>query len=152
MKDAISAKRLEQLHPKAKGIFKAFIEECEDTFGITLRISQGLRTIAGQDALYAQGRTSSGHIVTNAKGGSSFHNYGLAVDLVEMDHNGAEANWKYDMATLVPIAKKHGEQWGGDWIHIKDYPHFQLSFGYTWQQLFEKYQNKDVDKSGYVNL
>jgi hypothetical protein len=41
---------------------------------------QGVRTFAEQDALYAQGRTRKGLRVTNAKGGQSYHNYGLAAD------------------------------------------------------------------------
>jgi hypothetical protein len=44
-------------------------------------ITDGLRTFAEQDSLFAQGRTKSGPIVTNARGGESNHNYGLAVDL-----------------------------------------------------------------------
>ena len=47
---------------------------------ITIQITDGFRTYEEQDALYAQSRTEHGNIVTNAKGGKSYHNYGLAVD------------------------------------------------------------------------
>ena len=49
--------------------------------GVIVEIVQGLRTFAEQDALYAQGRTGPGAIVTQARGGESNHNYGLAADL-----------------------------------------------------------------------
>ncbi|SVE43245.1 uncharacterized protein METZ01_LOCUS496099, partial [marine metagenome] len=39
-----------------------------------------LRTYAEQDDLYEQGRTEPGKIVTNARGGKSWHNFGLAID------------------------------------------------------------------------
>lgn len=57
MKDKISIERLNKLHPKAKPIFEAFITEAETSLNITLRISQGLRTIKEQDDLYSIGRT-----------------------------------------------------------------------------------------------
>lgn len=44
-------------------------------------ITDGFRSFAEQDALFARGRTKPGPIVTNARGGLSNHNYGLAVDL-----------------------------------------------------------------------
>jgi len=152
MRDPKSIDRLQGLHPKVRVPFQAFIEECENTLDITLRISQGLRTIAEQDALYAKGRSTAGPVVTNAKGGSSFHNYGLAIDLVEMVNGDTEVNWKYDMVNLRATAQKHGFEWGGSWIHLKDYPHFEMNFGYSWQQLFEKHTNGDVDENGYVNI
>jgi len=52
-------------------------------YGYTLRISDGFRTVAEQDQLYNQGRTVNGHIVTEAPGGRSIHNFGFAVDVVD---------------------------------------------------------------------
>ena len=153
MKDKYSIERIALLHPKARPIFTAFIEECENTFGITLRITMGLRTIEQQNALYAQGRNgNSGKIVTDAKGGTSYHNYGLAIDLCEMVNNDTEVAWNYDMKTLLPIALKHGEEWGGTWIHIKDYPHFELRFGFKedCSDLLELVNQGKIDNNGYV--
>ncbi len=153
MKDKLSEERLQLLHPKVRMIFKSFIEECESTFNIILRISQGMRTFAEEDVLYAQGRTTPGKIVTNTKGGESYHNYGLAIDLVEMNSDDKEVNWKYDMSILLPIAKKHGEEWGGEWVHIKDYPHFQITFGYKWKDLLIKYNKRDLlPGTKFVNI
>jgi len=47
-----------------------------------LKLISGLRTYEEQDALYAQGRTAPGPKVTNAPGGHSNHNFGLAFDMV----------------------------------------------------------------------
>ncbi len=149
MKDPISAKRCEQLHPKAKNVFKAFIEECETTLGISLRVVQGLRTIAEQDALYAKGRTTPGPIVTNAKGGTSYHNYGLAVDLVLLKADGT-VDWGYDMSKLVPIATKHGLYWGGNFKTIVDKPHFELTFGKKPSELLAMRNAGKADANGYV--
>jgi peptidoglycan L-alanyl-D-glutamate endopeptidase CwlK len=51
-----------------------------------IRVVQGLRSWTEQDALYAMGRTAPGKIVTNVKGGYSYHNYGMAVDCVPSIH------------------------------------------------------------------
>ena len=47
-------------------------------------IVSGYRSSAEQNALYAQGRTTAGPIVTNAKGGQSAHNVGMAIDFVPL--------------------------------------------------------------------
>lgn len=155
MRDTISVQRIEKLHPSVRAIFKAFIEDCEALdANTTLRITQGLRTFAEQEALYNQGRNgNAGKIVTNAKAGQSFHNYGLAIDLVELDDNKNEmADWHFDMATLKPIADKYGIVWGGDFRSIKDKPHFEYTFGHTWQQLLQLKNSGAIDAEGYVIL
>ncbi|WP_412693869.1 M15 family metallopeptidase [Clostridium sp. AF22-10] len=65
-------------HPRLQRIASAWIKACA-TEGITVAIGETLRTVAEQDALYAQGRTKPGNIVTNAKGSSysSQHQWGL---------------------------------------------------------------------------
>ncbi|MEK4006105.1 M15 family metallopeptidase [Paenibacillus sp. FSL H3-0333] len=85
---AKSARQLEGLHPVVKQAAIKLISDCYDK-GIYIRITQGLRTIAEQNALYAQARTTKGPIVTNAKGGYSWHNFGYAIDfvLIESDYD-----------------------------------------------------------------
>jgi peptidoglycan LD-endopeptidase CwlK len=61
--------------------------------GINVQISQGMRTFAEQNRLYAQGRTSPGSIITNARGGQSNHNFGLAVDYFLTTWDGTKATW-----------------------------------------------------------
>ena len=150
--EKVSGPRLALLHPKARAIFRAFIEDVEAHNSETcLRIMQGLRTFAEQDAIYAQGRTKPGSIVSNSRAGQSYHNFGMAIDLVEMDGERNEVcDWKFDMATIAAIAKKHGLGWGGDFKSIKDKPHFELTFGKTWQELKALHDTEKVDAQGYV--
>ncbi|MEK5417328.1 MULTISPECIES: M15 family metallopeptidase [Paenibacillus] len=139
-----SSKRLVGLHPVVLAAATVLIERCYAR-GVPIVITQGLRTIAEQDALYAQGRTKSGSIVTNAKGGYSYHNFGLAVDFALLLPNGSSVSWDMnrdyngnnikDWIEVVEEAKKLGFDWGGDWTSFKDYPHFQMVFGLTLTQL-----------------
>ena len=165
MRDKVSEARVALLHPAVRAEVKKLIEQAELGFppSMAIRIVQGLRTIAEQDALYAQGRTKPGAIVTKAKGGSSFHNYGLAIDfaiLTDTDGNGTynDLSWDIkrdndkdgvaDWLEVVKIFEAAGWTWGGKWASLKDYPHLQKTFGYTWQQLFEKVKRGEE----YVSL
>ena len=139
-----SASRLTGLHPVVRSAATALIERSYK-LNIPILITQGLRTIAEQDALYGQGRTKPGAIVTNARGGYSYHNYGLAVDFALLLPNGSSVSWDMrldgnnnqiaDWQEVVKEAKALGFEWGGDWTSFKDYPHFQMVFGLTLTQL-----------------
>ncbi|UKS56223.1 M15 family metallopeptidase [Exiguobacterium acetylicum] len=98
------------------------------TQGIYVGVAQGYRSIAEQNRLYAQGRTTPGSIVTNARGGQSNHNRGIAVDLFQYSKDGTQALFRNDPAfqTIVTAMKRRGFSWGGDWTSFKDYPHFEL--------------------------
>jgi len=98
--------------------------------GTYMLVVSGLRTAAQQNALYAQGRTAPGHIVTNARAGFSMHNYGLAVDVVPY-LSGQSGNVNWDIKTpqyqaMVAALKAQGLVWGGDWKSLADYDHFQM--------------------------
>ncbi|WP_338532555.1 M15 family metallopeptidase [Paenibacillus peoriae] len=107
--------------------------------GVPIVITQGLRTIDEQNGLYAQGRTKSGQIVTNARGGYSYHNFGVAIDFVLLLPDGKNVSWDMqrdgdgdgiaDWDEVVAEAKRIGWNWGGDWRSFKDYPHFEMTFG-----------------------
>ncbi|WP_339314644.1 M15 family metallopeptidase [Paenibacillus sp. FSL R10-2734] len=141
---AKSTKRLIGLHPVVLAATQALIERCYDRC-INIVITQGLRTIAEQDALYAQGRTKPGTIVTNAKGGTSYHNYGLAINFALLLPDGKQVSWDLkrdgdgdkiaDWTEVIQEAKAIGFEWGGDFVSIKDAPHFQMTFGLTTSQL-----------------
>jgi len=151
MRDRISEMRIKDLHPKVLNDFKSFIEEAEESLNITLRITQGLRTMREQQTIYNQGRTAPGIKVTNAKPGQSYHNYGLAVDLVRMD--GKKVDWNYKMSNLLPFSKKYNIFWGGNFKSFKDEPHFEKTLGFHWRALFEKYNKKDFNpNTDYVNI
>lgn len=162
--DKITESRINLLHPKVRDEVTKIINEANAalTKHSQVRIVQGLRTIEEQDGLYALGRTKPGKRVTNAKGGSSFHNYGLAIDFCLLI-DGKEISWdmakdydedkKADWTEVVEIFKKYGWEWGGNWSSIKDYPHFQKVFGNSWQTLLDRYKNKDfVPNTRYVRI
>ena len=140
-----------QLHPLVKEKTNTLIQRTA-AIGITMFITDGFRSSTDQEALYAQGRTSNGSIVTNARGGQSYHNYGLAVDFalknaqgqaiwnMQYDGNG---NGKADWMEVVEIAKDLGFDWGGDWPGFKDYPHLQMDFGLSISQLQQGYRPKE---------
>ncbi|SDL03715.1 peptidoglycan L-alanyl-D-glutamate endopeptidase CwlK [Paenibacillus sp. ov031] len=125
------------LHPVVAESEKLLVRKAARR-GIEIVITHDFRSINEQDALYNQGRSLSGNIVTNAKGGESYHNYGLAIDFalrtpegdvvwdMERDDNG---NGKPDWLEVVELAKELGFTWGGDWDNFPDYPHLQMDFG-----------------------
>lgn len=126
MKDKISENRLQQLNPVMQDKARAFIEALENK-GLSPRIVQGLRTIDEQNALYAQGRTKPGARVTNAKGGTSWHNYGVAIDIAFMNKDGSvDFNVSDEIGVL---GESMGFEWGHRWVRfgIDDRPHFQLT-------------------------
>ncbi|UXO94067.1 peptidoglycan L-alanyl-D-glutamate endopeptidase precursor [Pseudanabaena phage Pan5] len=142
MRDKLSIPRVQLLHPAIRQDVRSFINEAEEALDVTLRITQGLRTIDEQNALFAKGRTTPGPRVTNARGGSSYHNYGLAIDLVEIKDN--KANWDFEYEKLLPFAKKYGFKWGGHFKSIVDKPHFEKTFGHGWRALLLKHTKSEL--------
>lgn len=124
------------IHPVVK---EKAIEVLKQAYkeGILVQISDGFRSYAEQNALYAKGRTASGNIVTNAKGGQSYHNFGLAVDYFLVSDDGNDALWTVnaDWKRVAAIAKGKGFEWGGDWTSFRDYPHLQMTGGLSLAQL-----------------
>lgn len=122
-------KKLVGVHPIVASKARQLIEQAYKD-GINVIITQGLRTMEEQNELYAQGRTKPGKIVTNARGGYSYHNFGLAFDFAILNADGS-VNWNVDdkWKRVGAIGKSLGLEWGGDWKDFKDYPHFQYTFG-----------------------
>jgi LAS superfamily LD-carboxypeptidase LdcB len=138
--DSVSNERIKQLDSRIQQPAINFINETESQLNTKLRITQGYRSFEEQDKLYNQSRTTppTGPWVTNAKGGQSYHNYGLAIDVVVMDNN--KPNWNKPISKdIANIASTQGFEWGGNWKPpATDYPHFQVTFGETWQSLLKK--------------
>ncbi len=115
-----------KLYPNLQAKVQVLIENAHKK-GLDVWIVQGMRTIEQQNELYEQGRTKGkkGKTVTNAKGGESYHNYGLAVDVVfhGSEPYGESHNWK----ALGEAGKEAGLEWGGGWKSFPDRPHFQIS-------------------------
>lgn len=128
-------RNINELHPQLIEKVYQLIDLCEQN-GITIGISECVRTVAEQDALYAKGRTAAGSIVTNAKGSnySSMHQWGVAFDFFlkeDVDGDGQISDDSYNNATRLfdkvgALGTSIGLEWGGNWRKPVDKPHFQL--------------------------
>ena len=131
----INSRDLNNLLPVVKDKVDTFLQSCKDA-GIDLIVTSTYRDIESQNALYEQGRSTPGNIVTNARGGQSFHNYRCAVDVVPVvngkcDWDGSHPVW----SDVGRIGKESGLDWAGEWVHFKELAHFQYTGGLTLQQL-----------------
>jgi len=95
--------------------------------GHPMKVSSSYRSFSDQDDLYEQGRTTPGNIVTNARGGYSWHNYKVAVDccFTTGEPFGDGQPWE----VYGQVAKSFGFEWGGEWTTFKDRPHIQMTYG-----------------------
>ncbi len=131
------SRELADLLPKVRTLAEKHIALCAMN-GIHLLVTCTLRSNQEQAALYAQGRTKPGKIVTNAKPGSSWHNYGRAYDVVPIVNgkpvwgtSGKDLElWKQ----VGFIGKSVGLEWAGDWVRFREFPHFQLTEGMSLSQ------------------
>lgn len=119
--------RLQLLHPDFREpALRAFGRA--DQRGLKITITSSLRTYAEQEELYAQGRTKPGDVVTKARPGYSYHNFGLAFDFAVIKDGRLLWDEKHPHWTeFVRIAKAEGLAWGGDWQSFRDYPHVELA-------------------------
>lgn len=170
--DQITLDRIKEAHPSIRKQLQQQYIEANNLLGkgARLRFAYVYRSNALQDKLFNQKPK-----VTNAKGGQSIHNYGLAFDIVllyDNDGNGTfeEASWsiirdfdkdgKADWKEIVDYFKSKGWEHGGDWKTFKDQPHFQLKkpngSSYKWQELMNKIHNgdsiRDINGITYPNL
>jgi peptidoglycan L-alanyl-D-glutamate endopeptidase CwlK len=142
--DPRTEKNIASLHPKAQQKAREFMQlaiPLMARYGLDVRIISGLRTFAEQDALYAQGRTDKGRIVTNARAGFSNHNFGTAFDIgLFLGKNYLGESPKYK--ELGQAGKSLGLVWGGDFKSIKDEPHFEISTGLTLAEMRKRIADK----------
>jgi RHS repeat-associated protein len=133
------------LHPRVQSMADQLLDDLSSQ-GLNGRLGQTLRTFAQQNQLYAQGRTVPGPIVTNAQGGQSIHNFGLAFDIQMFDPSGNYITNGSDPAysTAGQIGQNLGLEWGGNWSSIFDPSHFQYTGGLTLAQILANY-NAGVD-------
>lgn len=120
----LNCKRLSEVQPELARCVLLLLD-IAGREGFTVLVSQGFRSIEEQNKLYAQGRTTKGKIVTNARGGQSKHNYGKAVDFCFIVNG--EASWDERLyRNIGRWAKIVGLKWGGDWKSFKDLPHVEI--------------------------
>lgn len=130
----VLAKVFPRLSTKIYELSRRFIMEGQPG----LIVSQGLRTVDQQHAIWLQGRNPDGSyidpihhkgVVTNADGGHSWHNFGLAVDCDPVEKDGS-IDWNADhpqWKLMERIGVSLGLTSGANWIRIVDAPHFQLT-------------------------
>jgi peptidoglycan L-alanyl-D-glutamate endopeptidase CwlK len=155
MIDTPTINRIKNLHPIIKDEVESaikYINEKVLTGRAKVRITQGLRTFKEQDDLFALGRTKPGKIVTKAKGGFSYHNYGLAFDIC-LIIDSKEVSWdikkdfdkdlKADWMEVVETFRYRNFTWGGS---FGDNPHFEKGFGHSVRDLLKLYNNSEFIK------
>jgi len=152
----IASRKLSDLVPKVALIVEKFIEACREA-GYEIIVTCTYRDDESQNALYAIGRTIKGECVTaqrpmgrtvtNAKGGESFHQYKVAIDIVVLRHGKAVWDTSGDGIDDNPaddetdnlelwqrvgaIGESVGLTWAGRWVKMKEYAHFQYTGGLT---------------------
>lgn len=122
--DERSERNIATLLPQVQPLARALVESAA-AVGIAIKIISGTRSYDEQNALYEQGRSKPGRIVTNARGGYSNHNFGIAFDIGVFE-GGRYLDESPAYKAVGAIGMKLGLEWGGNWKTIQDEPHFQF--------------------------
>ena len=122
----INSRLIIDLDPEAQVVCKRHIDLCRDE-GIELILTSTYRDYEEQAALFAQGRTAPGRIVTHAQPGQSFHNFKAAWDAVPLIDG--KADWTIDdppFLRMIALGKQAGARAGADWPEpLTDSDHFE---------------------------
>jgi peptidoglycan L-alanyl-D-glutamate endopeptidase CwlK len=151
--DDRSEKAIATLLPQVQPYARALVKKAAQ-HGISIKVIGGLRTYEEQDELFAQGRTKPGRIVTNARGGFSNHNFGIALDVGVFEgasYLGESPKYK----AVGALGMDLGLEWGGNWKTFLDEPHFQLRAKWAGDMkerdmLAELRTRKDSGKGAYA--
>ncbi len=135
----VASRRIDDLDPVVQRAARRWLAACEAE-GLDVLVTSTFRDFESQAALYAQGRTAPGRIVTNAGPGQSEHNWRRALDFVPL--RAGKPVWGTKGADLelwqriAFLAKAAGFEWGGDWSKFRDFPHLQITRGRpAWREL-----------------
>lgn len=129
--EARSERMIAGLHLAAQAGARRLLALAADA-GLIARLVSGTRSYSEQDRLHGQGRYGNpGPRVTNARGGRSNHNFGIAWDVALFDAEGSYLNGDTaeevgEYRRLGELARPLGLEWGGDWKSLPDVPHYQL--------------------------
>lgn len=123
--------KLTDCEPKlAEAYIKAKAEYETTNPGYIVIVTCTARSTEEQQALYAQGRTKPGQIVTQIDGVTkkSNHNHmpAKALDFAIVFNGKIVWNDVAEFKEFASYAKKYGVKWGGDWTSFKDYPHLEV--------------------------
>lgn len=120
-----NSRAIEDLVPEMQEKVKAFIALCKLN-EIDIIITSTLRDYESQQALYNQGRTTPGKVVTNAKPGFSFHNFGVAADFCPIVNGKAMWSDTKLFTKCGVLAEQCGLDWSGRWKSFPELAHVQL--------------------------
>lgn len=129
--NANSENRLKNVIPELAEKVRTISQQLLDRHHFQIEVVSAFRSVEEQNKLFAQGRTAPGKIVTKARGGQSWHNFGLAVDVCPFK-NGLFL-WNADNQTWLTIAncaKLYGLESGYFW-KFQDKPHLQLTKSFS---------------------
>lgn len=130
----LNSRKLEDLNPIVEAKARDFLSRCAAE-GIDVLVTSTYRDAESQNALFAQGRTAPGKIVTNAKAGQSWHNFRVAFDVVPLRNGkpvwGTTGEDLKLWQRLGAIGKACGLEWAGEWRTFREFPHFQYTGGRT---------------------
>jgi peptidoglycan L-alanyl-D-glutamate endopeptidase CwlK len=135
----INSRNLSDLLPVCKEKAEKFLELAKQN-GIDLLVTSTYRDNESQAALFAQGRTKPGVVVTNARPGQSWHNWRCAFDVVPI-RNGkpvwGTTGQDGDLWRKVgELGESVGLEWAGRWAgKLREFAHFQYTGGLTLAQL-----------------
>lgn len=134
--------KINTLHPEIRDNVTKMLQNLRKD-GVTVEITLAYRSYEEQDALYAKGRDGKGKVidaskvVTNAKGGQSYHNFGLTFDLTVYDKNGKK-DWSKDSDAwkkVIAEGKRQGFDAGAEWMDFPDLPHFEKNIWFDTQEI-----------------
>lgn len=117
---------IDKLHPELQIIAMEFQSRCRKA-GLNVLVTETFRTKEEQTALYAQGRTTPGAIITRAKYPYSPHCWGVAFDFCRNEKGREYDNADGFFEACGGIGKGLGLTWGGDWKDFVDRPHLELT-------------------------
>lgn len=128
----INSRKIEDLHPKVAAMCRDFLARCQAE-GIDVLVTSTYRDHDSQAALYAQGRTAPGKVVTNARPGQSWHNWRVAFDVVPMRAGkpvwGTSGEDGKLWQRVGAIGEAVGLEWAGRWVKFRELAHFQYTGG-----------------------
>lgn len=131
--------RLDSVYPPFRAVAFEVLARCRAS-GADYWATRAYSTYAEQTELWMQGRDAAhpGPVVTQALGGQSAHNFGLAFDVCRDTAPSVpklQPGWRLeDYAPLGDACRALGLVWGGTWPH-PDAPHFQWPGYVSGQQL-----------------
>jgi peptidoglycan L-alanyl-D-glutamate endopeptidase CwlK len=141
--DSRTEMNIYSLHLKAQETARIFMNAMKSA-GIGAKIISGTRTYLEQNELFKKGRYGNPPPkVTNARGGSSNHNFGIAWDIGLFTQSGGyitKAGPYNEASQIVMSGQIPGLKWGGHWTGFVDPPHYQLATGLTLIQVREKFE------------